>query len=221
MPAPAPEGPPALEVAVASLDSLPDALGREGEPLIVMPFIDAALARRSAMQLAARAGVRGQLLMVHDARRAGFVAAANAAFRRSAAPQFGYVAQDAYAGRRWLAAALEALAEKDGGLLGFNDGKWAGRLAAFGLAAREWALRNYGGDLFHPEYKRHYADVELTLIAMQQLKYRFEPLSVLIEVDWDKDASAVDAEDRLLYYKRSQTAFDRKVTNPGLRRMFR
>lgn len=210
-----------LDVAFATLDSLPAALGRADAPLIVMPFTDAAMANRAAQLMARRAGVSGDLLCIHDVHRAGFVAVANIAFRRSLAPQFGYVAQDAFAGRRWLALALEKLAEKEGGLLAFNDGKWAGMLAAFGLASREWAFGNYAGDLFCPEYQRHYADVELTLIAMQQRRFRFEPLALLVEADWDKDSHQVDAADRTLYYRRSQSAFGGKVTNPQLRRMFR
>ncbi len=210
-----------LDVAFATLDSLPATLGREDAPLIVMPFIDAVAAHRAAQLMARRAAVAGDLICIHDVHRVGFIAVANTAFRRSVAPQFGYVAQDAFAGRRWLALALDELNEKNGGLLAFNDGKWGGMLAAFGLASRAWALGNYDGDLFCSDYVRHYADVELTLIAMQQRKFRFEPLAVLVEADWDKDVHQVDARDRLLYYQRSQSAFEGKVTNASLRRLFK
>ena len=210
-----------MDVVFTSSDAVRNGIGPENAPLVVMPFVDARLARRSATQLAARAGVAGQILCVHDEHRIGFVAIANAAFGCSRSPQFAYVAQDAFAGRNWLALAQARLAERDGGLLGFNDGKWAGRLAAFGLVQREWARENYGGELFHHDYKSHYADVELTLLAMQQLKYRFEPLALLVEVDWKKEEASVSATDRLLYYKRAQGHFDGRVTNAGLRRMFR
>ena len=213
-----------LEVAFARLESLPETLGSRDAPLIVMPFIDVDAARRSAFQLAARADSPGLLVCVQDAARVGFISAANQVFRKSLAPQFGYVAQDAFAGRSWLSIALKALNKRQGGLLGFNDGKWVGSLAAFGLADRSWAMSNYGGDLFHPGYKRHYADVELTIIAMQQRKFRFDPLAMLIEVDWNKEAEGapgVDPDDRLLYHRRGQTAYDRKVTSPALRRLFK
>ena len=82
-------------------------------------------------------------------------------------------------------------------------------------------MSNYGGDLFCPDYKRHYADVELTLIAMQQRKLRFEPISLVVELDWQKEERTVDEEDRQTYYRRGQNAFDRKVTNAGLRRLFK
>ncbi len=216
-----PENPPkALNIAILRADALPDQLGTADAPLIVMPFINAPMARRAAPQLAQRAGTGGMLLCIEDVDRRGFVATANDAFRRSAAPQFGYVAQDAYAGRSWLVQAMAKLGEGDGGLLAFNDGKWGGALAAFGLVARDWARGNYDGDLFFPGYTSHYADVELTLVAMQQRKFRFDPLALLVEVDYGKDVRTVDAADRLLYHKRAQTAFDRKVTSPSLRRMF-
>lgn len=211
----------ALEVLFVRTETLPATIGAEGGPLIVMPFIDVEMARRSALQLAARAGAAGRLLCVQDVHRDGFISVANKVFRRSEAPQFGYVAQDAFAGRNWLALGLAALADRDGGLVGFNDGKWGGALAAFGLARRDWAMGNYDGDLFHAGYRRHYADVELTLIAMQQRRFRFDPLAVLVEVDWGKEAAGVDPEDRLFYYRRIQTSFDRKVTSPGLKRLFK
>lgn len=210
-----------LAIAFATVDALPSWLGSLDEPLVVMPFIDVDAARRSASQLARRAGRAGRLLCVQDVRRAGFIAVANAVFRRSAAPYFAYLAQDAFGGRRWLEHGLAKLDEDKGALLAFNDGKWGGALAAFGLVERSWAFENYEGDLFHPGYRRHYADVELTLIAMQQRRLRFEPVALVVEVDWDKEGQPVAEEDRLLYHRRGQTAFDRKVPNAGLRRLFK
>ncbi len=210
-----------LRILFTRLDNLAPSLGGEEEPLVVMPFTNPVLAARSASQMSRRADVTGQLLCIHDVEQKGFIAVANEAFRRSAAPQFAYVAQDAFAGRGWLAAGVEALGKKAGGLLAFNDGKWHGSLAAFGMVEREWARANYDGDLFHPGYKRHYADVELTIIAMQQRKLRYSPEAMLVEVDWKKERSVVEQADRLLYYKRGQTAFDRKVPDPGLRRLFK
>ena len=67
----------------------------------------------------------------------------------------------------WLALAVRAMEQQRASLLGFNDGKWHGQLAAFGLARRSWADSVYGGDLFFSGYRRHYADAELTLVARE------------------------------------------------------
>ena len=209
-----------LTIETTTLEALPEMVGRTDAPLVVMPFVDAAEATRSATQLARRAGAEGVLLAVEDVARHGFIRVVNTVFRRAQAPHVAYVAQDAFAGRDWLSAGLEAIARNDGGLLAFNDGKWGGALAAFGMVAAPWARRNYGGDLFHPAYRRHYADVELTLVAMQQRRLRYSSEALLIEVDWEKDGRPINHDDRVTFHRRNQTAFDRKVTDPGLRRMF-
>jgi len=115
-----------------------------GGAIMVMPYTDAAQATRAARLAAARAGAPSLLLAVHDEARQGFIATVNQAFAATRSPWFGYMAQDAFAGRAWLALALRALQAKNAGLLGFNDGKWQGQLAAFGLAERVWALSVYG-----------------------------------------------------------------------------
>lgn len=209
-----------LSVTMTKGDALPDAIGEADRPLVVIPFTDAEMVARCAAQLARRAGAQGTLLAIHDREGRGFIATANEAFRRSRAPFFAYVAQDAFAGRDWLKYGLAGIDQNAGGLLAFNDGKWHGALAAFGLVRREWASANYDGALFHPSYKSHYADVELTLVAMQQRRFRYVPQAMLVEVDWEKEAKAVSQEDRVQFHRRNQTAFDRKVTDPGLRRMF-
>lgn len=209
--------------------------------LVVMPFTNPAEAQRSAHLMAKRAGTDGLLLGVYDEGlsavpppagavnsnkalvppRAGFVAVVNAAFRASRSPWFCYVAQDAFAGRHWLALALAGLKEKDGVLAPFNDGKWHGQLAAFGLARREWASDLYQGDFFHPAYDRHYADVELTVHALQVQGLVYSPQSVLVEVDWEKDNKLVKPEDRRLYLSRVKTGFDGRITNAELLRRFK
>jgi len=210
-----------MKVAFASLRGgevdLPDSARTAAPVLVVMPFIDRAMAGRSAAQLAARAGVEGLLLAVEDADRRGFIATVNRLFRESTSEYFAYVAQDSFAGRKWLARAL-ALMQKGGkGLLGFNDGKWMGMLAGFGLAERAWAAGNYGGDLFHAQYVRHYADAELTLLAMSAGTYCYDANCVLVELDWDKDRTGVDAADRALYRLRAAEGFDGRVMDSKLR----
>jgi len=187
---------------------------------MVMPFIDEAQALRAAHFAASRAGVASLLLAVYDQGRQGFIATVNQAFEATRSPWFGYMAQDAFAGRQWLSFAVQAMREKNGGLLGFNDGKWHGQLASFGLAERTWARSVYNGPFFHAGYRSHFADTELTLIAREQGRYVYEPQSVLVEVDWHKERAAVSPGDRALYTARAGAGFDAKVHNPQLLQLF-
>jgi hypothetical protein len=198
-------------------------------PVMVLPYTDADMAQRAGQHAAQRAGAKGLLLAVHDTERQGFVATVNLAFAATRSPWLGYMAQDAFAGRDWMALALQALHRQRGVFLGFNDGKWQGALAAFGLASRAWAGGNYAaqagagatqGPFFHPSYQRHYADAELTVLARQAKGYVYEPNSVLMEVDWAKEAQAVDPVDRALYRQRAALGFDGRVAEQALLGLF-
>ena len=195
-------------------DYLQQAMKVEGA-LMVMPFTNTSQAQQAAQLMASRADAPGMVLAIHDSSKVGFAAIVNAAFKVSQSPYFGYVAQDAYAGRQWLKLALEALGENKS-FLGFNDGKWAGALAGFGLARREWAKNNYAGNFFYPEYQRHYADAELTLLALQTGLYAYDGNSVLVEVDWRKDGAPADPADKALFAKRKQGRFDGRITSKPL-----
>lgn len=185
-------------------------------PIMVMPCTDRALAERAVALACSRARADGLVLAVMDTQRQGFVSVLNQVFRASRSPWLGYMAQDAFAGRDWMALALEALKARSGGLLGFNDGKWHGQLASFGLASREWVQGVYGGDFFFPGYRSHFADSELTLVARQQGRYVYEPQSVLVEVDWTKDQSGVEPADRRLFKARATQGFGQRVSDPAL-----
>src|SRR5688572_11006430 len=128
-----------LQVEFATMSALKEGIDTSERPLVVMPFTEPTQARRATAQLARRAGVGGLLLAVYDDSRAGFIAVMNRVFRLSNGATVAYVAQDAFAGRDWLALAVAALARDDGGLVAFNDGKWKGVLAGFGLVDRRWA----------------------------------------------------------------------------------
>ena len=187
-----------------------------GGALMIMPFTRGAMAQSCARQLARRANVRGTILCVHDDEREGFVAVMNRAFRLTRPRWVGYVAQDAFAGRDWLRLALLRMQTSRGCLLGFNDGKWMGELAGFGLVDRRWAEKNYAGDLFHPGYSQHFADTELSLLARQAGCYVYEPNSVLVEIDADKDEKPVNAADRALFLARRREGFDGRVRDEAL-----
>lgn len=190
-------------------------------PVMVLPYIDSALAQRAAELAARRASANGLILVVEDSQHEGFIASVNLAFRATHSPWFGYMAQDAFAGRDWMALALQALHKQRGVLLAFNDGKWHGALASFGLASRAWASTNYkDANFFYPGYKRHYADTELTLLANQVKGFVYQPDSVLMEVDWDKDQARVDAVDKLLFKKREAQGFGGKLQDKSLMGLF-
>jgi UDP-N-acetylmuramate-alanine ligase len=188
--------------------------------LVAMPYTQADMAQQAAQLMSARTGVDGTILCVHDEDRRGFVQVANLIFKVTQSAYFAYVAQDAYPGRDWLSMALKALGQ-DKHLLGFNDGKWAGALAAFGLVRRSWAINNYQGQLFYDGYQQHYEDVELTLLAMQEGVYAYDPHAVLTEVDWKKDSKPVNLADKALFAKRSAQQFDGRVTQANLLKLFK
>lgn len=192
---------------------------RSADTIVVMPYTDIQLAERSARLLSRRAGAEGWLLLVYDKDGEGFVALANLAFRSSQSRYFGYVAQDAFAGRGWLKLALLSLEKESACLLAFNDGKWHGLLAGFGLLKRSWATRNYDGALFFSGYQRHYADAELTLLAKNCAALVYDPRCVVLEVDWDKDLKPVDSEDKKTFYTRADSGFDGRVEDPRFRRI--
>ncbi len=183
--------------------------------VVAMPYTDHQQANSSAQLMASRSGAPGLVLCIADDQGLGFIELINQAFAKTQSAYFAYVAQDAFAGRDWLSLGLNALGESKH-FLGFNDGKWAGALAGFGLARSSWAKQNYGGVLFYPQYRQHYADAELTLIAMQKKVYAYDPNSILIEVDWVKDRSQVNKVDHQLFQERKKSGFDGQVSDQQL-----
>lgn len=189
--------------------------------IFVMPWINRARAAACARLLSARAGAPMLLLAVQDDTAVGPMAIWNDALSRTYGTWFGYVADDAFPGRGWLRYALAALQRTPSAkLLAFNDGKWFGQLAGFGLVRRDWAAGLYGGSLFHPAYRHHYGDTELTLIARQQDALAYDPHAMLVEIDARKDERGVHAADRAIFLQRQATGFDGRVSNPALLRLF-
>lgn len=191
--------------------------GLRAEVLFVMPCTDLPMARRAATLMIERAGAALTVLIVEDLDGWGFVRITNRVFQATQGRCFGYVAQDAFAGRQWLALALAALQAPDKHLFAFNDGKWHGVIASFGLARRDWAARNYPqGEFFHAAYQQHFADVELSLLALACAGHCHDARSVLVEVDWHKDHAPVNAGDRALYHSRLATGMDGRVRSAEL-----
>jgi len=157
-----------------------------GGVLVIMPSIRVRKGVRAARTLARRAGMPCTILVVRDRLRGGFVATCNAAVARATVKYVVYLAEDAFSGVDWLRLAHEALERSGKGLLGFNDGKWRGRIAAFGMVRLDWVRPLYGGPLFYPGYVAHGADNELTVIARAQDQYVYDPDCTLFEYDAGK-----------------------------------
>lgn len=176
--------------------------GTEHETVIVMPSIKMALAQKAADVMVARTDASGLLIIAEDDCRIGFVATANFIYSKTVSKYFCYTAQDAFAGYYWLDTALETMRKTDAGLLAFNDGRFFGQLAAFGLVRRQWIDSFYGGKaVFYPHYQKTYCDTELTDIANMTGKLAYNPHSMLIEIDYDKHRgqSLKPAEDKIHY----------------------
>jgi len=179
--------------------------------LLVMPFTDAVQAERAAGLMAMRAAAPGLLLAIHDEAREGFIGILNRLFMNSDSTFFGYVAQDAFAGRCWLNNALGAMKSGRVQLLALNDGRWFGTLAVCGLVRRSWAKQVYEGSLFFPDYRRDYADTELSMIAASQHALGYAHDSVLIKLGCKTDSRKLEEPDRLLFEARFEAGFDGRL----------
>ena len=203
--------------SLSRLRTGPDLGDSDCQVVAVMPYLKRASARRAAELMVRRAGAPLMVLAIHDDLRAGPVAVWNSALRCIKSPLMIYCAEDAFAGRYWLRFALQAFQQQPGtGLLAFNDGKWFGQLAAFGLVRRSWLDPLYGGLLFHPGYTQHYGDTELTLIARQQQVLAYHPHALLVEIDHDKDSRMVNPLDHAEFLRRAAGGFDKLVTDHSI-----
>lgn len=178
------------------------------EVVIVLPLIDMELAKKAADVMRRRTRQSGLLLLVHDDMRLGFIMIANLVYAKTRSNYFAYVAQDAYAGEFWLDYALETIKRTGSGLLAFNDGRFFGKIAVFGLADRTFIDRVYGKFIFHPQYKSHFADTELSVIAAQTGRLVFNPNALLMEVDYEKHLHGNNKADHTLYIQRARNGFD-------------
>lgn len=176
----------------------------EGEIGVFMPCINLEKAKQTAEVLKARARIEHKLIIALDQERRGFIAVVNTLFRESNYKYVVYTAEDAFPGMNWLRIAYDELERAGKGLLAFNDGKWFGQLAAFGMVRTSWGAGNYpSGSLFFEGYKSHYADNEITEIARRQNQLAYHPNALLVEVDYNKRARwQSDQTDRSLFIKR-------------------
>jgi hypothetical protein len=180
--------------------------------IIVLPAVDIILAKRVSEIMKMRTKQKGLLLVVDDDLRLGFIMVANLVYIKTSSRYFCYIAQDAYPGEFWLDYALETIKKTNSGLLAFNDGRFFGKVAVFGLVDRQWVNTIYKKFVFYPKYKSHFADTELSVISSQTSKLVFNPNAILVEVDYEKNLHGNNQDDENLYIERAKTGFDGLIT---------
>ncbi|MDR3362675.1 MAG: hypothetical protein LBO64_07540 [Desulfovibrio sp.] len=176
-------------------------------------MIDVELAKKASEVMKRRTKQEGLLLLVEDDLRLGFIMVTNLVYAMTSSRYFAYVAQDAFAGEFWLDCALETIKKSNCGLLAFNDGRFFGKIAVFGLADRQWVNGVYGKFIFHYQYKSHFADTELSVIAAQTSNLVFNPNALLLEVDYEKHLHGNNQDDHKLYIERAKTGFDGRIAS--------
>lgn len=184
--------------------------------LIIMPSTKLDQSTNTARLLYRRAGVECKIIIVIDTLKQGFIKTVNDVVDRVECKYVVYLAQDAFPGRNWLAFAKKSLDDTNKGLLAFNDGKWSGRIASFGMVRLEWALSLYGKGIFYSGYHSHAADNELTVIARATGMFVYNPDCTLLEIDEKKDLGGSNELDNTLFKERFRHGFDGKVSQKEL-----
>lgn len=200
-------GLPLHVVQTSALDRLEPDLCNEAQTLIVMPATDLFAARRTARVLLHRAGSPCTCLIAEDDAALGFIRTVNEIADRVVCRALVYVAQDAFPSRRWLRDAVRVMGEKDAGLVAFNDGKWRGAIAGFGLVDPAWTRSLYGRGIFWPEYRAHAADYELAELARAMNRFAYCESAVLLEVDYEKDFGGGNRQDHERFDARRRSGF--------------
>lgn len=182
--------------------------GINSEIVIIMPSIDETKALNTATTLLCRANMEASVIIGLDTARIGFISTLNKIARKIDAKYIVYLAEDAFPGRNWLKIAHDDMERAGADLFCFNDGKWQGRIASFGMVRTEWVRQLYDGDVFYPGYNSHGCDNELTVIARATNSYIYNPASVLIEYDTTKDSGGSNPYDYELFQSRFRNGFD-------------
>lgn len=188
--------------------------------LVILPYTQESLAQQCLSILQERAGKHADYILIEDDIQAGPIYWFNRTSRLTKHPWVIYTAQDTFPSRQWLSYSIQFLQQQNQNLLAYNDGKWQGKLASFGMVRRSWFEQLYGGDLFFSGYHQHYADVELTLIAQEQDQYCYHPEIMMLEVDYQKDGRAVNRSDQDLFKARQALGFNGLVKNRLLLQQF-
>lgn len=187
--------------------------------VVIMPATNPELATICARRLYRRAGMDCTIIIVLDSKNQGFINILNSTSQKTKCKYIVYLAQDAYPGRNWLKYAYKTLEESQKGLLAFNDGKWSGHIASFGMVRKSWAKTLYKKGVFYPGYRSHGADNELTVIARAMDMFVYDPDATLLELDDKKDLAGSNKFDKSLFNKRYLNGFDGLVQQTVLKNL--
>lgn len=185
---------------------------------IFIPTINPEKAKQCADILHQRAGYPHKIIAQaeEDDKRIGWVAMMNKMKQENPADFYVYLADDVFPSRDWLKNGMKVMLETGAGLLGFNDGKWNGLNASFGIVRHDWIKTIYDTDLLYKGYRSHYSDPELTMIAMAQNKYAYRPEILMVEIVYNKEGNNIprnNKDDRKLFRERKKSGFDGRVTD--------
>jgi hypothetical protein len=169
---------------------------------VLMPCIDRTQGTHTIKQLADNAGLEADYFLLMDDERVGYVRKINEFVNNREYDFYVYTAQDAIAGENWLKIAHETLQRTHKGLLAFNDGKWDGKLASFGMVRASY-LRPF----FEDCYKSHYADTELSVKAYLDNQLAYNPKAILRESNEGKSKKKVSENDRKTFKKRQREIY--------------
>ncbi|MEA2037298.1 MAG: hypothetical protein U9O94_07330 [Nanoarchaeota archaeon] len=178
---------------------------------VIMPSIDEKASKISMQDLIKKAGMKADFMVLVDKQRTGFIKTVNNFVKKTYYKYYVYLAQDAYGGKDWLKIAYNTLENTKKSLFAFHDGKWFGEMAAFGMVRRSWKA-----PFFNEDYKANYADVELTMLAMNDKELVTDLKSILVEVDYNKHG--VNLEDKKLFAERKKGGFDNQISNKSILR---
>lgn len=169
---------------------------------VLMPCIDRVKGTETMKKLADSAGVEADYFLLMDDDRVGYVKKINEFVNNREYDFYVYTAQDAEPGENWLKIGLDTLQRTHKGVLAFNDGKWDGKLASFGMVRASY-LRPF----FEDCYKSHYADTELSVKAHLDNQLAYNPKAVLRESNEGKSNKNVSEDDRKTFKKRQREIY--------------
>lgn len=168
---------------------------------VLMPCIDRTQGTKVMQQLADNAGLEADYHLLMDDERKGFIYKINE-FVNLYPKKYDfyiYTAQDAFGGKNWLKEAYTTMRDTGKGVLAFNDNKWKGKMASFGMVRA-----SYLAPFFEPCYHSHYADTELSVKATVEDQLCYNPKAIMFEVDYDKKTKKVNKNDKIIFKKRQK-----------------